>query len=271
MTQNIDWKQWLRLDPLSSHFPPTEEAEQKRLRYLKSLIGAIVFMVIGVVLTGIIAALVVIGSGSDINSIWSGQEGLLYTGLSLIFGFGLPALATSAGREALGTLRLRLAAPLDHPKQLWGFILGLLVAALLSSSVLNLFSEWSFELTGLDQIFQLKDPVSQQVEALIAGAGAEIYPMLLFSICICPAVAEELFFRGVIDRALEYQLPSRPWLSLFISATVFSLLHLSAVGFLGRLAVGMLLGYSYRKTNRIYIPMLLHFLNNLLALGALSS
>lgn len=265
MTHSIDWKQWLKLEPLPLLTSPTEEGARERLRYLKSLIIAILLCFVGIIFVGAFSAFTGLTLSVEDMGRLSVSSILLSTGLSVVWLFGLPALGTPVGREALRTLGQRPKAPLAQAKPFWGFIGVGVVIILTLSSVLNYLSEWLFVLTGLDSIFSIVDPVEEEINRLLEGAGYSLYPIIIFSICICPAVAEELFFRGVIDRALEYQLPSRPWLTMLISGAVFSLLHLSAVGFLSRLVMGMLFAYSYRKTNRLYVPMLLHFLNNLIA------
>lgn len=85
----------------------------------------------------------------------------------------------------------------------------------------------------------------------------------LLSIAGSAALCEELLFRGFIMRAYE----GMGWKkAIFISAGLFSALHLSAQNMAATFYLGLILGYVVYKTNSIFAGMLGHFLNNSIAI-----
>lgn len=92
-----------------------------------------------------------------------------------------------------------------------------------------------------------------------------LYLVELFSICLLPAIVEELFFRATLQRYMLLGF-ARPLVAILMTALIFSLAHISVVGLLSRLWIGLVLGLVYYKSENIYLPISLHFINNLTAL-----
>lgn len=83
----------------------------------------------------------------------------------------------------------------------------------------------------------------------------------LFMIAVLPAIGEELLFRGVILRLFR-EWTKNPHIAVLVSAFLFSALHLQFYGFLPRFLLGIVLGYLFVWTRSIWVPMLVHFINN---------
>ena len=96
--------------------------------------------------------------------------------------------------------------------------------------------------------------------------GGLIINLLLMA--LLPAVAEELTFRGVVQKlfqgtqALENQSSKVPHLAIWCSAILFSAIHLQFYGFVPRMLMGALFGYMLVWTGSLWIPILMHFTNN---------
>jgi len=89
----------------------------------------------------------------------------------------------------------------------------------------------------------------------------------LLMIAILPAIGEEFLFRGVLLRLF------REWtgnihIAVIISAFLFSAIHLQFYGFLPRFILGLLLAYLFVWTGSIWVPVLVHFFNNGIAVVA---
>ncbi len=86
----------------------------------------------------------------------------------------------------------------------------------------------------------------------------------IFLIAILPAFSEELFFRGALQGIL------RDWkgvkLAIWITAIVFSAIHLQFYGFVPRMLMGAFFGYLLFWSNNIWLPIAAHFVNNVLAI-----
>ncbi len=89
----------------------------------------------------------------------------------------------------------------------------------------------------------------------------------LLLIAVIPALGEELLFRGVLQKQLSKWTGSVHW-GIFISAVLFSALHMQFFGFFPRLFLGMLFGYLLVWTGSLWVPILAHLVNNGLAVTA---
>lgn len=78
---------------------------------------------------------------------------------------------------------------------------------------------------------------------------------------ILPAFAEEMMFRGAIQRSLGRMLKNQH-LVIWLSAFVFSAIHVQFYGFLPRLLLGAAFGYIYFWTQSLWYSIFAHFLNN---------
>ncbi len=79
----------------------------------------------------------------------------------------------------------------------------------------------------------------------------------LFAMAILPAVAEEFWFRGVLQRVLA-RFFRNPHLGIWVTSVVFSALHLQFEGFLPRLAMGAMLGYMVYWSGSLWLSVFIH-------------
>jgi uncharacterized protein len=84
----------------------------------------------------------------------------------------------------------------------------------------------------------------------------------LILIAIVPAIAEEFFFRGVIQQLFIKMMPKVPWLAILITAACFSAIHMQWMDFIPRLLLGFLLGAIYYLSGNLWLSIVGHFLNN---------
>lgn len=80
-------------------------------------------------------------------------------------------------------------------------------------------------------------------------------------IALIPAIGEELLFRAILQNGLENHTKSGI-IAIVLSSIIFSAIHLEASGFLTKLVISLVLGYSYYRSRALWVPMLLHFMNN---------
>jgi membrane protease YdiL (CAAX protease family) len=85
----------------------------------------------------------------------------------------------------------------------------------------------------------------------------------IFLIALLPALGEELFFRGTLQRILK------DWkgatVAIWITAFIFSAIHLQFYGFIPRLLMGAFFGYMLVWSGNLWLPILAHFTNNVIA------
>lgn len=83
----------------------------------------------------------------------------------------------------------------------------------------------------------------------------------IFMIAFLPAIGEELLFRGVIQRIFTNMTKSHHW-GIWISAILFSALHMQFFGFFPRMVLGVLFGYLLVWSGNMWLPITAHFINN---------
>lgn len=92
----------------------------------------------------------------------------------------------------------------------------------------------------------------------------------LLAVAVIPSIIEEVYFRGTLQK-IVLDLTGKPYAAIILTAIFFSAIHFSFYGFLSRMALGIVLGYVYHYSKTIWLPILLHFLNNGIAVVILYS
>jgi uncharacterized protein len=85
---------------------------------------------------------------------------------------------------------------------------------------------------------------------------------VIFIMALVPAICEEFFFRGFLQRTF-YRWWGRRHLAVILSAFLFSAIHFQFFGFLPRFLLGLLLGYVFLWSGDLKLSIFIHFLNNL--------
>ena len=89
--------------------------------------------------------------------------------------------------------------------------------------------------------------------------GALLFNLVL--IALIPAIGEEFLFRGALQKILT-EWTKNKHLGIWISAILFSAMHLQFYGFIPRMLLGALFGYALLWTGSLWIPIIGHFVNN---------
>ena len=90
----------------------------------------------------------------------------------------------------------------------------------------------------------------------------------IFMVAFLPAIGEELLFRGVIQRIFTNWTRNFHW-GIWISAVLFSALHMQFYGFIPRVFLGVLFGYLMVWSGSMWLPIIAHFINNAVAVVAM--
>lgn len=108
---------------------------------------------------------------------------------------------------------------------------------------------------------QGEDRNSAIVEQILTMPNVGEFLFALLTIAIVPGFGEELLFRGLLQRRiLGKLLPGH--LAVWITAAIFSGIHMEFAGFLPRMLLGVLLGYALYFTKSLWAPIILHVLFN---------
>lgn len=136
--------------------------------------------------------------------------------------------------------------------------------------VLSAVGVWNLSLDLPDSAFeqwaQAKETeLKIRIDHLINFTSFGQFLLGIVVIGIIPAIGEELLFRGLIQNLIS-KLSNNHHVGIWISAILFSSIHLQFYGFFPRLLLGVLFGYIYVWSGRLSVAMLAHFLNNTIAL-----
>lgn len=86
----------------------------------------------------------------------------------------------------------------------------------------------------------------------------------LLMIAVIPAIGEELLFRGAMQNIFVRSFKNAH-IAIWLTAIVFSAIHVQFFGFFPRMLLGVLFGYLLLWGKNLWLPILGHFLNNSMA------
>ncbi len=105
--------------------------------------------------------------------------------------------------------------------------------------------------------------VKEILNTILSADHAFVLVLNILLISVMPAIGEELIFRGIIQKNTSAFFKNGH-IGVWIGAILFSAIHMQFEGFLARMALGAILGYSYYFTKNLWVPIILHFINNLI-------
>ena len=110
-----------------------------------------------------------------------------------------------------------------------------------------------------------EDSASQLVFQFLDTRNPFAILLNLIMIVLLPAIGEEMLFRGTIQPVIGQWTKSIHW-AVWITAFLFSAMHMQFFTFLPRFLLGVLLGYLLVYGKSIWYPIAGHFMNNFLSL-----
>lgn len=132
------------------------------------------------------------------------------------------------------------------------------------------FSSDTFQLpesmSGLESWIKSRESQSfDMIRSFIITRSFSDFLINLLMLAAVPAICEEMFFRGFIQKTLTRVISARH--AIFWGAVIFSFMHFQFFGFFSRLLLGGILGYLFYLTGSIYPGMIAHFAYNGLMVG----
>ncbi len=153
----------------------------------------------------------------------------------------------------------------------WSTIIFTAVIMISAIPLINLTAYWNAQMSLPDFLGPVEEWMKQAEETaeeltkrfLQADDITDLF-INIFVIAVIPAIGEELLFRGVIQRLFSEWTRSFH-AGIWISAIIFSAMHLQFFGFLPRTLLGVLFGYMLVWSGKMWIPIAAHFVNNAVA------
>ena len=100
-------------------------------------------------------------------------------------------------------------------------------------------------------------------QQFLSDTSASGLSVNIFVMALLPAFAEEVLFRGVLQRIFAEKFGIH-W-GIWISAFLFSFVHFQFYGFVPRMFLGAILGYIVYYSGSIFPAIFAHFINNLIS------
>lgn len=266
------------LDKPISHSPdnaPVEPVQETHLSPLAVIAISFGLFVVGNLVTGLIMeGLAMMIYGTDMTTVLKGLGENTPLGkrnfmrmvlfLNHVFSFIVPALAT-----AYMAYKNRLWIYLKLNKSPTLAVIGLAFLWLVLSMP---FVQYAYQINKMlplpEWMLQMENSTAGMLEAIISKENFYEIIINVFLIAVIPGIGEELMFRGVIQQQIG-RIFKEEHVQVWVSAAIFSAIHLQFQGFLARMILGAMLGYLLVWTRSLWVPIIVHFLNNGLQVVAL--
>jgi uncharacterized protein len=243
---------------------PEEKLKPRISPVLAAFIGLLIVFILYQFVGGTITVLIL---GFDLQKMDPAMLRLLTIAGQMLF-ILLPALIMSKMIYEDVTTIVRFKFP--RLKEMALFLMGLLILMPLLQN-LTYIQTYAIEkfAAGSPFIQQIKD-FFDNTEKFLETSFSSLFTvksfidlfLIVVAVSVTPAICEEVFFRGFIQKSFE--LKWKPFWAIIVSSSIFALYHFSPYGFFPIFFLGIFLGYSAYKSNSIFIPVSLHFANNLI-------
>lgn len=233
------------------------------IRFLVSpwrrIVMLLLTFVVGLVVTGLAGGLLLNMGGPDKAVAMS----RIATVIQDIFMLIMPALVTAliVTRQPVKLLALgRMPSA--------GRVLIAIAVMLLASPAMS----WIIELNSSIQLPESLAALEQKMRAMEDSAQATLDFMLgahtpanlfvnILLIGLLAGFSEELFFRGALQRLINSTGLSAT-AAIWISAIIFSAIHMQFYGFVPRMLLGVYFGYLLVWSGSVWLPVIVHAFNN---------
>ena len=136
--------------------------------------------------------------------------------------------------------------------------LGALLCAILAAIVTVAAAFW------VEPIGMLLPDMPESMEEMLKSLTTGNIWVNLLCVSIMAPVCEEWLCRGMVLRGLLSR-GHKPWLAIVISALFFAFIHLNPWQAVPAFVLGLIFGYVYYRTGSLKLTMLMHCVNNTVA------
>lgn len=149
----------------------------------------------------------------------------------------------------------------DFKNKFWKYI-AIIVLAMILSLVLSLGVAKIYEAIGIEGQSENQSIIEQALSTAIMPIG-------FITVVFLAPILEELIFRKALFGVVEKKYNWSKLTAVIISTIVFSAIHVMSLDNLKYIfqyiPLSFVISYAYAYTENIYIPISIHFLNNLLS------
>ncbi|MGM9852743.1 MAG: lysostaphin resistance A-like protein [Muribaculaceae bacterium] len=176
--------------------------------------------------------------------------------------FMLPALVTAMLITRLPATFLMLDRRPELKLLMWG-----LLALVFSIPAMETIIAWNNQIqlppAIEESLRQAEMQAQHMIEVMLGGHNVGSLVMGILLVGMLAPLAEELFFRGCLQRLFTTG-GMNVHLAVWLTAIIFSAMHGQVYGFVPRMLLGALFGYAAVWSHSLWVPVLMHALNNTL-------
>ncbi|ELR71438.1 abortive infection protein family [Fulvivirga imtechensis AK7] len=150
----------------------------------------------------------------------------------------------------------------------WVPLLACVIIVISFMVVNSIFIEWNANVSfpdfmkGFEEWARGKEDKLAEVTIYLTNFESTTDLIVAFIvIAVLAPVGEELLFRGFLQNEF-HRGSGNIHVAIWLSAILFSAIHIQFFGFVPRLLLGALFGYLYYWSGNLWIPILAHFVNN---------
>lgn len=175
----------------------------------------------------------------------------------LVTGIGSVILLAMSALIAAGTFRLGLRRGMGLSARHWIYDSGRALVAYFAIIPVCLAL-----LLAMRSILPPQHVRNHQMLTALAEFGLAWRVVVIFAVVFLAPLAEEVFFRGLLQSMLRRYL-THPWGGILITSAFFAIVHVPYYDTMPALfALSVVLGYNYERCGRLYAPILIHVIFN---------
>ena len=221
----------------------------------------ILFSLIGAFMTSSVIVAISAIFPNHVDSVWSLRITILLQDLLVLF---LPAFCVYKFSTKRPMFMLGFKQSEDMTMQLWNTFL-IYIVALPAASVMAKWNDgvvFPSALSGLEAKFrEMEDSARAVTDTFLSGNSIGDLLINIAIVGVAAAVVEEVFFRGGLQQLLIKWF-GNGHVAVWVTAFIFSVIHLQFYGFIPRLFMGVVLGYLFYYSRNLWVPIFYHLVNN---------
>lgn len=139
--------------------------------------------------------------------------------------------------------------------------------------VVNTIGEWNQQISLPESLNKIEVAFKAMEESatkttermLLSDSSTSALLINILVVALLAAIAEEFFFRGIVQQTI-LKISNNIHIAVWVSAIIFSFIHFQFYGFFPRIFLGALLGYIFVWSRSLWLPIIIHFINNAAAI-----
>jgi hypothetical protein len=188
----------------------------------------------------------------------------LFTMLGQIFLIFFPTLLLAR----LLSTRWKTVFPPRAPS--WRESFAAIIGLLSLQRVFEVYMYFQGKIPIPDTLQRLIEPIrqmlDQMVKTLLESNSVYEFLFVVTVVAFVPAIVEEFLFRGLVQNSFSRSMKPLP--AAILTGVIFGLFHLNPFEAIPLIGIGCFLSFVRYRSFSLVLPILLHFLNNLLAVIA---